>query len=80
MGLATTETELQERVSRFLKVELKRANLTYSALAEQIREHGISGETENSIKSKLKRGTFAATFLVAALAALGLDGVQLDDL
>ena len=27
----------------------------------------FTGETENSIKSKLKRGTFAATFLLASL-------------
>jgi hypothetical protein len=42
--------------------------------------HGVKGETENSIKSKLKRGTFAATFLLATLAALELEGVKLEDL
>ena len=37
-------------------------------------------ETEASISSKLARGTFAATFFIAAMAAMGLEGVQLGDL
>ena len=73
MGLAATEDELRDRVARFIKAELKRANLTYAELASRLEQHGVPGETENSIKSKLKRGTFAATFLVATLAALELE-------
>jgi hypothetical protein len=37
-------------------------------------------ETENSIKAKLKRGTFPATFFLAAVAAIGLTEVALEDL
>ena len=80
MGFARTEQEIAERASRFIKAELKRAGVTYSQLAARLAEHGINGETENSIKSKLKRGTFAATFLLAALAALELEGVRLEDI
>ena len=80
MGLAETEQALAERASRFLKAELKRANVTYSELADRLKEHGLPGETEASIKAKLKRGTFAATFLLAAVAALELEGVRLEDL
>jgi len=80
MGLAKTETEIAERASRFLKAELKRANVTYEELAQRLRKHGLPDETENSIKSKLKRGTFAATFLLACLAALELEGVRLEDI
>ncbi len=80
MGLAATEAELQEKLVLFLKAELKRGKMTYSALAERLADHGLPGETENSIKSKLKRGAFAATFLVAAVAAIGLEGIQLEDL
>jgi hypothetical protein len=80
MGLAETEQALAERTSRFLKAELKRANVTYSELAERLKAHGLAGETEASIKAKLKRGTFAATFLLATLAALEMDGVRLEDL
>ena len=34
----------------------------------------------DSIKAKLARGTFAATFLVATLAALEMEGLRLADL
>jgi hypothetical protein len=40
----------------------------------------VKGETEASIKNKLARGTFAATFLLGVLAALELEGVRLDDI
>ena len=79
MGLAKTEAEIQDRVSRFLKAELKRANVTYSELAERLGKHGLKGETEASVKNKLSRGTFAASFFMAALAALELPGVSLED-
>ena len=80
MGLAETEAELALRASRFVKAELKRAGLTYADLAERLKAHGLSTETEASIKAKLRRGTFAATFLLATLAALELEGVRLEDL
>jgi len=80
MRLAATEEELRDRLTTFIKAELKRAKLTYADLAARLEEHGLTGETENSIKAKLARGTFAATFLVATLAALELEGVRLADL
>ncbi len=80
MGLAETEEELAERTSRFIKAELKRANVTYEELAVRLEKHGLKGETRHSIAAKLKRGTFAATFLLATLAALELEGVRLEDL
>lgn len=76
---AKTEAEIQERVSRFLKAELKRAGKTYGDLAGLIGKHGLKSETEASVKNKLLRGTFAASFLLAALAALELEGVRLED-
>ena len=80
MGLAKTEQELALRASRFVKAELKRAGLTYADLAERLKVHGLPAETEASIKAKLRRGTFAATFMLATLAALEIDGVRLEDL
>ena len=79
MGLAKNEDELAERASRFLKAELKRANVTYDELAKRLKKHGLPAETENSIKAKLKRGTFAATFFLATLAALELEAIRLED-
>jgi hypothetical protein len=80
MGLAATEKEIADRTARFIKAELKRADMTYGDLAEKLKEHGLTGETEASIKSKLARGTFAATFLIGVIAALELEGVRLADL
>lgn len=79
-AFAKTEDEIAERVSRYLKAELKRADVTYEELAARLARHGMKGETVDSIKAKLKRGTFAATFLLAALAALELEGVRLEDI
>jgi 2-hydroxychromene-2-carboxylate isomerase len=80
MRLVTSEEEMALRASRFVKAELKRAGLTYANLAERLKDHGLPSETEASIKAKLRRGTFTATFLLATLAALELEGVRLEDL
>ena len=79
MSLIGTEKELASKVARFLKAEMKRAGVTYAELARRLEAHGLV-ETEASITSKLARGTFAATFLLAVLAALELTGVRLEDL
>ncbi len=79
MGIAATEKELAERASRFLKAEMKRAGVTYEVLADKLKEHGLD-ETRDSIAAKLKRGTFAATFLLGVIAALEMEGLRLEDL
>jgi len=79
MGFAKSEAEIAERVSRFVKAELKRADLTYDELAGRLKEHGLC-ETRNSITAKLRRGTFPATFLLAVMAAIGRDNVTLAEL
>jgi hypothetical protein len=80
MGYAASETEIGERAARYLKAELKRADVTYQELAVRLKEHGLPCETEHSIKAKLKRGTFPATFFLATLAALEKHGVGLADI
>jgi len=52
--------------------------VTYAELAKRLEKHGLK-ETEASITNKLARGTFSATSLLASLAALGRDGVRLED-
>ncbi len=79
MGIAATEKELATKASRFLKAELKRAGVTYEELARRLKDHGLE-ETEASIANKLARGTFAATFLLAALAAIEAEALRLGDL
>ncbi len=79
MGIAATEKELAGKAARFLKAEMKRAGVTYAELAKRLEGHGLQ-ETEASITSKLARGTFAATFMLAVVAALEMEAVVLADL
>jgi 2-hydroxychromene-2-carboxylate isomerase len=80
MGFAKTEKEWAERASRHLKAELKRAALTYDELAERMKKHGFKNETKASIANKLARGTFPTPFYLAALVAIGLEAVRLEDI
>jgi hypothetical protein len=79
MGFATTEEEWEDRASRFLKAELKRAGITYAELVKRLEPHGFK-ETEASVTNKLKRGKFSATFFLAVVAVIGLAEVALEDL
>jgi hypothetical protein len=76
----TSEEEWGERAAAFLKHKLKEAEVTYIELAKRLKKHGFKSETEASITNKLKRGTFSATFFLACLAALELDGVALEEI
>jgi hypothetical protein len=79
MGLTDREREWGVKASRFLKAELKRAGIGYKELANRLNLHGLQ-ETETSITGKLARGTFSATFLLATLAVLEMEGLRLEDL
>jgi hypothetical protein len=79
MATAKTEEEWGARASAFLKGKLREGEVTYTELAKRLKKHGFK-ETEASITMKLKRGTFSATFLLAVLAALELEGVSLGDI
>jgi hypothetical protein len=73
------EKEWAGKAARFLKAELKRAELTYAGLAERLNKHGMT-ETEGAIGAKLARGTFSVTFFLACLAVLGIATLALEDL
>jgi hypothetical protein len=79
VSMPAKEKEYADRIRRFIKAELKRAGVSYKELAERLTKHGFE-ETEIGIASKLSRGTFSATFLLACLAALKLEGVRLEDI
>jgi hypothetical protein len=79
MGLATTEEEWQARATAFLKAKMKETGVTYTELVKRLAPHGFV-ETEASITMKLKRGSFAAAWLLACLAALEMDGIRLEDI
>jgi hypothetical protein len=79
MGLAKTEEEWGQRASAFLKAKMKESEVTYAELVKRLKKHGLK-ETEAGITMKLKRGTFSATFFLACLAAMELEGVVLDEI
>ena len=66
MGFAKSEAEWEARAAAYLKAELKK--------------HGFKEETEASVTMKLKRGTFNATWFLAALVAIGAETVKLEDI
>jgi Domain of unknown function (DUF6471) len=75
-----SEEEWAERAALFLKHKLKDSEVTYAELAKRLKKHGFREETEASITMRLKRGTFPATWFLAVLAALDLDGVALEEI
>lgn len=79
MVLAKTEQEWAERTARLLKVELKRADVTYEELAERLKAHGFN-ETKASIANKLARATMSAHFFLASLAAIEKNEISLQDI
>ena len=77
--MGKTEADWQQAVTAFVKAKMKEADVTYVEMAKRLKNHGFN-ETEASLTMKLKRGAFAATFLMACLAALELDSFRLAEL
>jgi hypothetical protein len=77
MSLGSREREWADRARRYVKAELKRAEVGYAELARRLEDHGLK-ETEASITAKLNRGTFAATFFLATMKAIGRDKIDLE--
>src|SRR5215210_2200297 len=72
------ERQWADRVRRYVKAELKREEVSYAELARRLKDQGLE-ETEASITAKLNRGTFAATFFIATMKALGRDNLLIRD-
>ena len=79
MDITASEKQWADRARRYVKAELKRAEVSYAELARRLKEHGLE-ETESSITAKLNRGTFAATFFLATMKAIGRENVNLLDI
>ena len=62
-----------------LKSEMKRRNMSYRDLIERLRLVGVH-ETERNLRNKISRGTFAASFFLQCLAAIGVKSLHLDEL
>jgi hypothetical protein len=77
--MANGRNEWATRARRFLKAELKRAEVTYQELARRLGEMGIE-ETKGSVTVKVNRGAFPAWFLLAAMKAIGVEYVRIEDI
>jgi hypothetical protein len=51
-----------------------------SGAGEALKKHGFKEQTEASVTNKLARGAFPATWFLACLAALELDGIALEEI
>lgn len=79
MNAASKGKSWEDRARLYLKAEIAKADMTYEDLAKRLKAHGFD-ENAASIANKLARSTFAATFFLACLAALELEGYRLEDL
>jgi hypothetical protein len=77
--VAATSEEWAGRAKRYLKAELKRADVGYAELARRLMEMGVP-ESEGSITVKINRGAFPAWFFFAAMKAIGRETVRIDDI
>jgi hypothetical protein len=78
MAYPKTQPDWEARAADFLKSKTKECEISYEELAKRMKKHGYS-ETKASITNKLARGTFPVAFFLAALAALDIDGILLDE-
>lgn len=67
-----------ERAKRLIKVELKRADVTYEELARRLTEIGVA-ETKGSVTVKISRGGFPMWFFLAAMKAIGREHIRIDE-
>jgi len=71
-------SDWSERTKRFLKAELKRADVTYEELARRLTELGMT-ETKASVSNKISRGGFPASFFVASMRSIGMKQLRIED-
>jgi len=79
MSVLSMEKQWADRARRYVKAELKRAEVSYAELARRLKDHGLE-ETEASITAKLNRGTFGVIFFLATMKAIGRGRLDLDDI
>jgi hypothetical protein len=73
-----TRDDWADRAKRLLKVELKRADVSYEELATRLTAIGVP-ETKGSITVKISRGGFPLWFFLAAMKAIGREHIRIDD-
>ena len=71
------EDNWNEQVNGILKVQLARKNIKYHVLARRLNAIGIE-ENQNTIATKLNRGTFSFAFFLQCIYVLRINTIELD--
>jgi hypothetical protein len=66
-----------EQAKNILKAYLARKNMRYHDLALALQAMGLE-ENQNSIATKLSRGTFSFAFFLQCMYALRIDNIELN--
>jgi hypothetical protein len=66
-----------EKAKRILKIQLAKRSMKYYDLARKLNAIGVE-ESQNTIATKLSRGTFSFVFFLQCMAALGINKIDLD--
>jgi len=72
-----SEDNWNKQAKNILKASLKRKNLTYQNLAKELDSIGIE-ENQNSIATKLSRGSFSFSFFLQCMCVLKINKIELD--
>jgi ribose 5-phosphate isomerase RpiB len=67
---------MKNRAKEFIKNELKKRNLTYIELSSIMNDKGYV-YSENTIRSKINRGSYSFVFLLEICDSLGVEFVIL---
>ena len=68
--------EYEAKAKNLLKGELKRRGITYTQLAEKLREIGVQ-ETDRNLNNKISRGGFTAAFMLQVMDAIEASEIRL---
>jgi hypothetical protein len=76
--MSEAQREWADYAKRYLKAELKKADVNYAELAKRLSGIGLS-ETEGSITVKINRGAFPAWFLFAVMRVIGAEVLHMQN-
>lgn len=71
-----TQKDWEDQAKGLLKAELKRRNVSYAQLVDNLAEIGVV-DSEPNVRNKLSRGKFTAVFLLQCLEAIGCSDLRL---
>lgn len=72
-----TPKDWEDQAKGLLKSELKRRNVSYAQLVDNLADIGVM-DSEPNVRNKLSRGKFTAVFLLQCLEAVGANSLRLD--